>query len=195
MLVTFEYFASATVQSVLNNSGGATASREYCGGLYQVDPNISGPSSIPGRTAWAGLYSLYRPYAIKVVTEFSNLEDFPLVAVQLPYNSPQGNNSSQVQYWPDNREAKSVLLSAAGGQDRGKLTTYVTYLSQVGDKQTLSEARWSGALGIGGPNPVANLYVGVGIRPCGGNTLSLGVGTRTVVHIYCRLFGNLFNAQ
>jgi len=117
------------------------------------------------------------------------MEDFPVAVGQMPINSPQGTNSSAVQYWFDNRMSKTRLLSGVGGQDRATITSYFSYKAMVGDSQVLTEKGWTGTLNITGPNPTNNIFCEVFVRPVGGNTMSLGVATRTIVTIYCRMYG------
>lgn len=191
-LVAFNYYASLATQTGINNAGGQSASREYCTGLFQVDPNVTGPSTIPGRDAWSNFYTSYRPYAIKVVTEFANLESFPVTCVQYPEGTQQEINNSAVVFWPDNRWAKSIILSGKGGQDRGKITTFVNVMKFAGDKETAADESWTGLLSLDGSNPNQMVFVELGILPLPYGTLLVnGVACRTIVTIYCRLYGYL----
>jgi len=186
-LVKFKYFASATSQTLMNNIGGGSASREYCTGLYQVDPNISGPSTLPGQDAWAGFYNTYRIYAMKITTTFVNLEVFPVTVCHFWSRFALGTNSSNAQYWPDNRYAKSRYLGPTGSQNRSTITSYMPIKKFVGDAEVKADLSWTAGL-AGASNPVYSIYCEVGAIPSGGATMLAGIGCRTIVTLYTELF-------
>jgi hypothetical protein len=132
---------------------------------YDVDPLIS-TTAMAGFDEWASFYRKYKVLHFQIQAQFTNYEAFPVTIIGVPndYNLV-GVITSKAKAWNIGEQPMSsrpLILSAAGGQDRGTFVANVSLPRFTGNPRSYMDDVSYGA--YNNMNPVTVLsYVFVGI--------------------------------
>jgi len=130
-------------------------------GLFDVDPRV-GSTAIPGFTELMALYQNYRVDNCQITADVVNNETFAVeVAHGASANVPFTTNNFSSAFF-GNKRFKKLILSAAGGMDRGRCQDAFSMPEQMG-----TSAYWgdlANFVGTSASNPGTALFWNIGLE-------------------------------
>lgn len=148
-----------------------------CTSIYDVDPDLGGPS-IGGYTAWAAFYKRYRVLGIKYRLVAYNSEQVPVMlsAQFIPAQSSDVPGEGTAMDYPEvameNSNTRSAFLPPSTNGTPRTLSAFGRVKNIWGTREAVTSPEWAANFGS---SPLANVYLRVAVTRLDGGALTQGV--------------------
>jgi len=175
--------------TMYNNAGGIyVAKRFQPSSAYDLDPLLGG-TAVPGFNEWAAFYKKYRVISSKSIITAANYDATTVVQViMVPLHVDPGATPTlaTITSWLSQPFVKKMILSKAGGMDRGTVSLPLSHRDFVGSDTFLYDDSYCAVVTT---NPTNNIFLAVGMYVVGGvATFTTGVAANLTISIMCEFY-------